>query len=48
MACRGGNNCQEHVKQGLFSLCNLVFKGFIKDIGIPYNFQLAFVKELPA
>ena len=48
MACRGGNNCQEYVKQEVFSQCNLVFKGFSRDIEIPYNFQLAFVKELSA
>ena len=48
MACRGGNNSQEHVKQGLFFRFNLVFKGFSKDIEIPYNLQLTFVKELLA
>lgn len=40
MACRGGNDCQEHVRQGVVSRCNLVFKGFGRDIEIPYSFQL--------
>ena len=48
MACSRGNNCQEHLKQGIFPRYNLVFKGFSRDIEIPFNFQLAFVKELLA
>ena len=48
MACRASNNSQDHVKQGLFFGFNLVFKGFSKDIEIPYNLQLTFVKELMA
>ena len=50
MACRVGNNCQEHVKQVIFFRCNLVFVGFSRDIQcdieIPINFQFGFVKEL--
>ena len=31
---------------GVFSRFKLVFKGFSRDIGIPYNFQLTIMKEL--
>ena len=48
MACSGSNNCQEHVKHGVFPRYNLVFKGFSRDIETPFNFQLAFVKKLLA
>ena len=48
MVRKAGNNCLEHVKLGVFSSCNLVFKGLTRDIEIPYSFQLAFVKELLA
>ena len=45
MACRDVNNRHEHVKQEVFSCCNLVLKGCWNP---PYNLQVAFVKELSA